>query len=81
MQMMYVSDTVAKARIVQLQSYIEGILGLPPKISRSPIVMSFFRTDGKHAETGVSGSATAGVGGLNGRRSPSFGRSLEELAQ
>ncbi|KAJ3035718.1 hypothetical protein HDV00_003479 [Rhizophlyctis rosea] len=55
MQTMYVSDTVAKARIVGLQVYIEGILALPARISRSPVVMGFFRGDGKHAEGGSVG--------------------------
>ncbi|KAJ3151792.1 Rho guanine nucleotide exchange factor 4 [Geranomyces variabilis] len=48
-QMMYVSEAAAKARIPSLQSYIQGILVLPPKISKSPVTMTFFRSDGKHA--------------------------------
>ncbi|KAJ3147126.1 Rho guanine nucleotide exchange factor 4 [Geranomyces michiganensis] len=48
-QMMYVSEAAAKARIPSLQSYIQGILVLPPKISKSPVTMAFFRSDGKHA--------------------------------
>ncbi|KAI8847553.1 Phox homologous domain-containing protein [Chytridium lagenaria] len=42
-QMMFVSEAVAKARIGQLQEYIQAIISLPPKISRSPITMQFFR--------------------------------------
>ncbi|KAI8909962.1 hypothetical protein DFJ77DRAFT_433167 [Powellomyces hirtus] len=48
-QMMFVSEAAAKARIAGLQSYIQAILALPPKIARSPVTMSFFRADGKHA--------------------------------
>ncbi|KAJ3106972.1 Myosin 10A, isoform D [Phlyctochytrium planicorne] len=48
-QMMVVSEAVAKTRIDMLQDYVEAILSLPPKISRSPLTMQFFRTDGKHA--------------------------------
>ncbi|KAJ3216189.1 Myosin 10A, isoform D [Dinochytrium kinnereticum] len=49
-QMMFVSEAVAKTRIGQLQEYIQAITTLPPKISRSPITMQFFRLDGKHAQ-------------------------------
>ncbi|KAJ3118691.1 Rho guanine nucleotide exchange factor 4 [Phlyctochytrium bullatum] len=53
-QMMFVSEAVAKARIGQLQDYINAILALPPKISRSPITMQFLRIDGKHAQALLS---------------------------
>jgi len=42
-QMMFVSETVALQRMSQLQAYINKILGFPPKISRSPPVLKFFR--------------------------------------
>ncbi|KAJ3260020.1 Rho guanine nucleotide exchange factor 4 [Boothiomyces macroporosus] len=38
-QMMFVSEAVAQARILQLQT----LISLPPKISRSPTVLKFFR--------------------------------------
>nr|KAJ3415389.1 Myosin 10A, isoform D [Polyrhizophydium stewartii] len=45
-QMMFVSEAVARNRIVQLQSYLDVLLSLPPKISRSPVVLKFFRGNG-----------------------------------
>ncbi|KAI8822521.1 PX domain-containing protein [Fimicolochytrium jonesii] len=48
-QMMFVSEAAAKGRMAQLQSYIQAILALPPKISRSPVTLAFFRNDGKNA--------------------------------
>ncbi|KAI8833753.1 hypothetical protein BC829DRAFT_407635 [Chytridium lagenaria] len=50
-QMMVVSEAVAKTRIEMLQNYIQAIISLPAKISRSPLTMQFFRTDGKHAQS------------------------------
>ncbi|TPX67259.1 hypothetical protein SpCBS45565_g03905 [Spizellomyces sp. 'palustris'] len=47
-QMMFVSEAAAKGRMAQLQDYIQCILALPSKISRSPVTMNFFRNDGKH---------------------------------
>ncbi|KAJ3307215.1 Myosin 10A, isoform D [Kappamyces sp. JEL0829] len=38
-QMMFVSETVAMGRIPVLQTYLDKLLGLPPKISRSPLVL------------------------------------------
>ncbi|KAJ3410974.1 Myosin 10A, isoform D [Chytridiales sp. JEL 0842] len=48
-QMMFVSETVAKSRTGALQEYVSGLIALPFKVSRSPVVMQFFRQDGKHA--------------------------------
>ncbi|XJO78856.1 hypothetical protein BDV3_003234 [Batrachochytrium dendrobatidis] len=42
-QMMFVSEAVATGRIPQLQNYLDVLLSLPPKISRSPVVLKFFR--------------------------------------
>ncbi|KAI8916449.1 hypothetical protein BC831DRAFT_499483 [Entophlyctis helioformis] len=43
-QMMFVSEAAARARTVQLQAYLDVLLTLPPKISRSPVVLKFFRS-------------------------------------
>ncbi|KAH6583550.1 hypothetical protein BASA61_007950 [Batrachochytrium salamandrivorans] len=42
-QMMFVSEAVARGRIAQLQQYLDVLLSLPSKISRSPVVLKFFR--------------------------------------
>jgi hypothetical protein len=49
-QMMFVSEAVAQTRLTQLQGYVDvnfiltqALLKLPMKISRSPLVLSFFR--------------------------------------
>ncbi|KAJ2998811.1 Rho guanine nucleotide exchange factor 4 [Globomyces sp. JEL0801] len=42
-QMMFVSEVVAQGRMSQLQTYIDILLNLPPKISRSPVVLKFFK--------------------------------------
>ncbi|KAI9097060.1 Phox homologous domain-containing protein [Phlyctochytrium arcticum] len=47
-QMMFVSEAAAQGRVALLHDYIQAILALPPKISRSPVTMNFFRMDGKH---------------------------------
>ncbi|KAJ3334259.1 Myosin 10A, isoform D [Blyttiomyces sp. JEL0837] len=54
-QMMFVSEAVAKARIGLLQEYAKAVIALPQKISRSPVVMQFFRQDGKKAGALVKG--------------------------
>ncbi|ORX44302.1 hypothetical protein BCR36DRAFT_127473 [Piromyces finnis] len=46
-QMMFVSEATARNRISGLQEYINTILHLPGKISKHPLVMNFFKTDGK----------------------------------
>jgi len=46
-QMMFVSEAIARSRISRLQEYINTILKLPGKISKHPLVMNFFKTDGK----------------------------------
>ncbi|KAJ3270899.1 bud emergence protein 1, partial [Borealophlyctis nickersoniae] len=76
-QMMFVSEAVAKNRVGGLQNYIESILALPPKISRSPLVMHFFRVDGKNATGGGGGGGM----GMGGSRSSSYSSRLSELAQ
>lgn len=51
-QMMFVTYEVARTRGVALQTYIDAILTLPAKISRSPVVNAFFNprnSFGKHA--------------------------------
>lgn len=50
-QMMYVSDALATSRIGLLQEYLKEILCLPAKIVRSPVAMSFFRDNGKKAQS------------------------------
>ncbi|KAI8807074.1 Phox homologous domain-containing protein [Cladochytrium replicatum] len=52
-QIMFVTDAVAKSRISPLQEYLKAVLVLPPKISRSPWVLSFFRTNGKNAAAAI----------------------------
>ncbi|KAG4093594.1 hypothetical protein H8356DRAFT_999970 [Neocallimastix lanati (nom. inval.)] len=46
-QMMFVSEAIARSRITRLQEYINTILKLPGKISKHPLVMNFFKADGK----------------------------------
>jgi hypothetical protein len=46
-QMMFVSEAIAKSRVMGLQEYINTILKLPGKISKHPLVMNFFKMDGK----------------------------------
>ncbi|TPX30848.1 hypothetical protein SeMB42_g07856 [Synchytrium endobioticum] len=48
-QKIFVSYDTAKLRMPQLQAYMEAIIALPPKVSRSPLVLEFFKKDGKHA--------------------------------
>ena len=40
-QLMFVSEAVAQTRAVLLQSYLDSLVKLPPKISRSPVVLKF----------------------------------------
>ncbi|TPX38315.1 hypothetical protein SmJEL517_g00307 [Synchytrium microbalum] len=46
-QKIFVSLDTAKQRVPQLQTYMEAIIALPPKVSRSPLVLNFFKGDGK----------------------------------
>lgn len=48
-QMMFVSEASARGRVPLLQEYISQVLKLPPKISRSPAVLGFFKENGKLA--------------------------------
>ncbi|KAJ3086942.1 Myosin 10A, isoform D [Quaeritorhiza haematococci] len=82
-QMMFVSEAVAKTRMSQLQEYARAILALPPKISRSPVVMNFFRVDGKNAITLMTGggnSSESEMSSTTSSRSTSFTNGLNEVA-
>ena len=46
-QIMFVSESLAIARIKMLQEYLDAVLSLPFKISRSFVVFSFLKEDGK----------------------------------
>ena len=46
----YVTDSVARGRLPILENYISTILNLPAKISKSPVIMTFLKTDGKKAD-------------------------------
>ncbi|KAJ3020230.1 Rho guanine nucleotide exchange factor 4 [Thoreauomyces humboldtii] len=58
-QMMFVSEAAAKGRVPLLQNYLQSILALPPKLSRSPVTLAFFRSDGKHAHSQVERTVVA----------------------